>query len=915
MVSSLQSQDSTNGQRIVSDRGNDGRRFSLMTAVAAFVCFACTAGVAMSSGLPHVVVIVVDDMGYGDPGCYNPRSKIATPNIDALAEDGMRFTDAHAAGPLCHMSRFGLLTGCYPFRIDVTRWPSEPLIKPGQATFASVAQESGYRTAMVGKWHLGFREGSYDEHLPGGPIDHGFDSFFGIRASTDIPPYFYIRGDRAVQPPTNRIEENHSEGWAATQGAFWRGGGIAPDMKLDEVLPRFTDEAIQVIDRHADNSAEQPLLLYLAYPSPHTPWLPSEEFQGKSSVGMYGDFVMMVDHEIGRVLEALRLAGMTEDTLVVFTSDNGPMWRDEDRERFGHDSAGGLRGMKGDAWEAGHRMPFIVRWPGVVTAGSRTDQTISFTDLLATMAEIAGVDLPPGAGPDSFSFLPVLRGEQPEDEPVRGPLVVAAGSVPKMMTIRGGDWKLITELGSGGFSKPKRIEPQPGGPAGQLYNLAADPGEQNNLYQQHPKIVAHGRRALQRVLEAGMTREAEPVLFDNSTLKGKVLCGYQGWFNTPGDGMGLGWTHWSRKGKTTPGPGNITVDLWPDLSEFDSDERYATEFRHADGRVAEVFSSANRKTVERHFQWMQDYGIDGVFLQRFANGLIQTDLRDHKDVVLSHVRLAARQTGRVYAVMYDLSGLSAGGVERVYHDWRVLQEKHRVTEDPTYLHHNGKPLVAVWGVGFGSDNKPREYSLEECATLVARLKDEGISVMLGVPTGWRELTRDAMNDRALHDVIKSADIVSPWTPGRYRTLEGVSEHAQRHWKPDARWCRRQKLAYLPVVFPGFSWHNLKGDELGAIPRLKGRFLWSQMVEARRSGAETIYVAMFDEVDEGTAIFKCTDDPPVGEGVSFLGYEGLASDHYLWLTGEGGRMLRGETPATREPPERGRLANRRASAAP
>lgn len=194
--------------------------------------------------LPNVVIILVDDMGYGDPGCFNPQSKIPTPNIDALARDGMRFTDAHAPGAVCHPSRYGLLTGCYPFRTDVSVWPRSSVIDRGQMTIASLLKSRGYRTAMVGKWHLGFDEKGYDKPLRGGPVDRGFDSFFGIRASTDIPPYFFIRDDRAVAPPTGHIEASHGEGWSPVQEAFWRAGGIASDLKLEDVLPRFTEEAI-----------------------------------------------------------------------------------------------------------------------------------------------------------------------------------------------------------------------------------------------------------------------------------------------------------------------------------------------------------------------------------------------------------------------------------------------------------------------------------------------------------------------------------------------------------------------------------------------------------------------------------------------------------------------------------------------
>jgi len=444
---------------------------------------------------PNIVIILVDDMGYGDPACFNPESKIATPHIDSLARDGMKFTDAHAPGPLCHMSRYGLLTGRYPFRTDVRKWPKQPLIEQGQVTIASLAKSQGYTTAMVGKWHLGFRENGYDKPLPGGPVNQGFDTYFGIRASTDIPPYFYIRGDKAVQPPTNTIKPEVAEGWHRIQGRMRRGGGISPDMNIDDVLPNFTTEATKIIASH---DQKQPLMLYLAYPAPHTPWLPSPEFLGKSKVSIYGDFVMMVDAQVGKVLAALNEAKMDEDTLVIFTSDNGPCWFDEDVKKFGHDSAGGLRGMKSDAWEAGHRMPFIARWPATVKPGTTSKQLICFTDFLATFSAIMGANLPHADLPDSFSFLPSLKGQtSPRDS-----FVMRAGSAPSTMTIREGDWKLITELGSGGFSDPKRIKPKPDGPIGQLYHLGNDLAETTNLYLKHPEIVTRLTKRLNEIKEA-----------------------------------------------------------------------------------------------------------------------------------------------------------------------------------------------------------------------------------------------------------------------------------------------------------------------------------------------------------------------------------------------------------------------------
>ncbi|SMO73722.1 sulfatase family protein [Fodinibius sediminis] len=457
------------------------------------------------SSNPNIVILFADDMGYGDVGAYNKESRISTPHIDRLARGGMRFMDAHAPGAVCHPSRYGLLTGRYPFRTDVSVWPHKPVIDENRMTVASLLQSEGYRTAMVGKWHLGFDEsGGYSEPLPGGPVDRGFDRFFGIRASTDIPPYFYIDGNQAVTPPTDSIGSNSSEGWSPIQGAFWRAGGIAPELQLKEVLPRFTEEAVNIIHSHGAQQSGSPLFLYVALPAPHTPWLPAEVYEGQSEAGMYGDFMTMVDAKLGEILGALRQSGMDKETLVIFTSDNGPVWYDKNVDQLGHDSSGGLRGMKGDAYEAGHRMPFIVRWPGVVSGGSVTEQTVSFTDLLATFADIIDAELPDDAGEDSFSLLPVLRGEQDEQDAVRPPVVSVSSRGVK--SIQDGRWKLIEGLGSGGFSKPSHVEPGPGDPQGQLYNLAEDPAEQNNLWQDHPDVVQRLRKKLRAFEQRGRSR-------------------------------------------------------------------------------------------------------------------------------------------------------------------------------------------------------------------------------------------------------------------------------------------------------------------------------------------------------------------------------------------------------------------------
>jgi hypothetical protein len=388
---------------------------------------------------------------------------------------------------------------------------------------------------------------------------------------------------------------------------------------------------------------------------------------------------------------------------------------------------------------------------------------------------------------------------------------------------------------------------------------------------------------------------------DTKTLTGKVMCGYQGWFAAEGDGCGRGWYHWN--GKNGFKPGSCKIDLWPDVSELDPDERYATPFKHADGRAAEVYSAFNAKSVIRHFKWMKECGIDGVFVQRFVGEVSNPAGLRQFTTVLANCREGANRFGCTYAVMYDLSGLGANQMSKITDDWKLLVEKMQITKDPAYLHHNGKPVVSLWGFGF-SDG--RKYTLDEGLELVAFLKNDpkygGCTVKLGVPTYWRTLERDCVKDPKMHELILKADIVSPWTVGRYGNPAGAADYAKKVETPDVAWCKEHGKDYIPVVFPGFSWHNMNLDKpLNQIPRLGGKFLWTQYVEAKKAGATMVYQAMFDEVDEGTAIFKCTNDPPVGES-TFATYEGLPNDHYMKLVGAAGRMLRGEIPVTEALPD-------------
>lgn len=389
-------------------------------------------------------------------------------------------------------------------------------------------------------------------------------------------------------------------------------------------------------------------------------------------------------------------------------------------------------------------------------------------------------------------------------------------------------------------------------------------------------------------------------------LEGKLLTGYQGWFAAEGDGSGMGWKHY---GRSRFAPGSITFDLWPDMSELDEDERYPTAFRHEDGSTATLFSSYNAKTVDRHFRWMKEYGIDAAMLQRFGLSLRTPGNYDFRTGVMQNVRRAAERHDRSWAIMYDLSGLRAEDVVPIItEDWKRLRDRGQILEDRGYLHHRKQPLVAIWGVGFAEG---RRYGLEETAALIDFFKNDpeygGNAVMLGIPYHWRTQERDATADPRLHEILKAADILSPWSVGRYYSMTRAAQMMPDRLAGDIAWTQEHDLTYLPVIFPGFSWQNLqrfrgRDSELNRIPREEGRFLWLQALEAVRAGSTAIYVAMFDEIDEGTAIFKGSNNPPVGKS-NFITYEGLPSDHYLWLTGQIRKLLRGEIPTSETPPQR------------
>ncbi|WP_287763817.1 metallophosphoesterase [Bacteroides sp.] len=377
------------------------------------------------------------------------------------------------------------------------------------------------------------------------------------------------------------------------------------------------------------------------------------------------------------------------------------------------------------------------------------------------------------------------------------------------------------------------------------------------------------------------------------SIKNLVMAGYQGWFNTPEDGAGLGWKHFEKEKEFKPG--KCTIDLWPDVSEYE--KTYETAFKLPDETPAKVFSSYDASTTDLHFKWMKQYGIDGVFMQRFVVSIRNQKGKDNYNKILNNAVLSAEKYDRAICLMYDLSGMEAGEEDILIRDWKELCEKYKLVSrnNNHYVYHHGKPLVAVWGIGF---NDRRKYGYEQVKKIIDFLKSEGCSILVGVPTHWRTLTIDAVSDTRLLELVKQADIVHPWLVGRFDN--NTYEPYRKSIEEDIKWCKANGKDYMPVLFPGFSWHNMKKDApQNMIPRLGGRFFWKQVKGAVDAGAESLYLAMFDEIDEGTAFFKCTNTPPVGES-SFITYEGEAPDHYLWLAGEAAKYLRGELRLSRMP---------------
>ena len=514
---------------------------------------------------PNLVYFLVDDMGYGDVSCLNPRGRIATPRFDRLAREGMVCRDAHSSSAVCSPSRYGLLTGRYNWRSSLQKGIvgpyGPPLIDERRLTVGKLLQRHGYHCGAVGKWHLGMDwcftanedylptawslrdrraphpddgqpdgadptasdrqralwRDSFSRKISGGPTTRGFDYYFGVDVP-NWPPYCYLENDATVGNPSEFLQARLlGDNLASLQGP------AMPYWNFEQLLPTFARAADHYIARRA--AERQPFFLYLPMTSPHTPLSVNKRWIGASGLNnLYADLVMETDDVFGQVLDSLERHGVADDTLVIFTSDNGcaPYVGVDQMEAQGHHPSAGFRGYKSDAWDGGHRVPFIARWPGVIAPGSSCEQLVCLTDLLATCADFLDDPLPAGAGEDSFSMLPLFRGG---DEPIRDHLV--HHSISGKFAIRDRRWKLVLCPGSGGWTLDDAAATREGLPLIQLYDMRRDPAERHNLHAEHPAVVSEMVARLKRLVAAGRStpgpeqrNDAEVDIWKADTLPG-----------------------------------------------------------------------------------------------------------------------------------------------------------------------------------------------------------------------------------------------------------------------------------------------------------------------------------------------------------------------------------------------------------
>ena len=503
-----------------------------LTTVVFLIASFSSLTLSAEKGPPNILFILADDLGYGDVGCYNPKSKVPTPHLDQLALDGIRFTDAHSPSTVCPPTRYSVLTGRMAFRTGMrgvfTGAGGPCMIEEGRMTIGGMLQERGYKTALFGKWHVGMtfydkggkpinkngleavKRIDYSRVIPDAPVHRGFDFFYGsVCCPTTDWLYAFIEGDRIPVPPTKIIDRGPLPKHPYSQDN--RPGMIAPGYKMEEIDLQFLDKSLEFLDQHAKAKDKSPFFLFHSTQAVHLPSFPADQFKGKTKAGPHGDFIFELDHIVGELLGALDKHGFTDNTLVIFSSDNGPEVPTvlSMRNDYKHDGARPWRGVKRDNWEGGHRVPFIARWPGKIKPGSTSSQTLCLTDLMATCAAITGAKIPEKAGEDSVNMLPSLLSED-QGKPIRK--YTLHQTISLALAIRSGPWKYLDHKGSGGnnytragrWGMKKYIVPEKAPQApGQLYNLNSDPGETENLYYKNPEIVKELKEKLEQFKKSG----------------------------------------------------------------------------------------------------------------------------------------------------------------------------------------------------------------------------------------------------------------------------------------------------------------------------------------------------------------------------------------------------------------------------
>lgn len=517
-------------------------KFNIIIALLLVSGFSAIAQKKPAANKPNIVIILADDMGYGDVSAFNKDAKTHTPNIDLLSKQGITFTDAHSGGAVCTPSRYGILTGRYYFRLpkhEEFQGYLQPLIDSSRETIGTLMQRAGYETAVVGKWHVGLAWGLKDPAQPQyqrgknlgytntdfskpigrGPRALGFDYNFILPASLDMPPYTFVKNNQVVDPNVILTADAYPHKQDYTQpvwdrkytnandiywerGVWWRNGEMSKSFKMENCLDTIVSQGLSFIDRHVKSQSNKPFMLYLPLTGPHTPWLVDAAFKGKTAMGVYGDFVAEIDNVVAQVNNRLKKLGISDNTIVIFASDNGAPWAQDDIKAYNHQSNMGRRGQKGDIHDGGHHIPLIVKWPAAIKTPGTYTYTVSLIDMMATFADLTHQQITKPYGEDTFSFYKVLTGDL--NTPTRKDIVYESSR--GKLAIKQGDWKYIDCLGSGGFTEPAIIQPVPGGPTGQLYNLKADPLESNNLFSQNPEKVKELKTLLDQYVKQGYTQ-------------------------------------------------------------------------------------------------------------------------------------------------------------------------------------------------------------------------------------------------------------------------------------------------------------------------------------------------------------------------------------------------------------------------